>query len=103
MNELKFANEYCEDEYVLLCPLCGGDYLHHVIVETFERSEDAEKGIHTIIKDTQVDVKYDTLAGNPSSRRNGFKVMFYCEHCQGNLPAMVISQHKGQTIMGWEN
>jgi hypothetical protein len=51
---------------------------------------------------TQVDVKHDTLDENPSSRRNGLRVKFYCEQCEKDLPMMLISQHKGQTFIGWD-
>jgi hypothetical protein len=101
MNELKFEKEW-GDKYVLLCPLCRSNFLHHEIVETFERNEDDKKGMHTIVTHEQVDVKYDSLDDNPSSRRNGLKIKFFCEQCQKKLPTLVLSQHKGQTMMGWD-
>lgn len=97
MKELIFKSR----EHILLCPLCEGDYLHHTKVETFERDEDSMEGIHTVIIGEQVDVKYDGMKGNPSIRRSGLKIEFYCELCQKELPSLVLSQHKGQTIMGW--
>ncbi len=101
MTEIKFEQSQ-KDRFVLLCPLCGGNYLHHQLVETFERNEDDKKGIHTTITNEHVDIKYDSLHGNPSARRNGLNIKFYCEQCQEDLPMLFISQHKGQTEMAWE-
>lgn len=55
----------------LLCPSCGGNYLHHEHVEVFERGEDEEKGLHVLVTGgkTTVDTCID---GNPSKRRHGF-------------------------------
>jgi hypothetical protein len=94
MEELKFDHSW------VVCPLCGERYLHHTMIEAFERSEDAEKGMHIIVSHDHVDVKYDSLAGNPSSRRHGFIVKFCCELCGGE-PVMEVSQHKGETRIGW--
>lgn len=101
LYELNF--EYIDgvDEGILLCPQCGGNYLHHETIETFDRKEDAKEGIHTIITHDRVDVKYGSLVGNPSLRRDGFKVKFGCEFC-GNSLTLEVSQHKGQTFMGWD-
>jgi len=85
---------------ILLCPRCGGDYLHHREVEVFERREDEDQGLHILVEGKMV--KVDTvLLGNPSSRRNGLRVWFYCENCQC-LPIMVFEQHKGQTFVHME-
>lgn len=105
MKELKTLREvapYLSDdyEYVLTCPLCGGDYLHHEIVEIFEREEDREKGLHVVVENGQIKID-DVLTGNPSHRRNGLKIRFFCEQCPAK-PTMIISQHKGQTAIGWE-
>ena len=99
MEELKFDHSWV-GEMNLICPLCDGNYLHHNLIEVFERREDAEKGMHTIASHDHIDVKYDSLTGNPSARRNGVIVKFYCEGC-GGTPILAISQHKGQTFIGW--
>jgi hypothetical protein len=37
---------------------------------------------------------------NPSSRRDGILIHFWCEHCE-EKPVMAILQHKGTTFIGW--
>lgn len=93
-----------DDATLLLCPRCGGDYLHHGQVEVFARTEDAAVGLHTTAGagDTRVD---RDLGGNPSARRHGVTIAFSCELCdeaaQGVL-RLTIAQHKGQTFLAWE-
>lgn len=102
-KELKF-----DEHGVLLCPECGGNYLHHHIVETFNRGEDEKQGLHTIIKSGDfkgdgkcVDIKHDNLAGNPSWRRHGLRIEFTCEFCSNEPIVLNIAQHKGETQMWW--
>lgn len=38
---------------------------------------------------------------NPSSRRDAVAISFWCEHCLVNAD-LVISQHKGVSILNWE-
>jgi len=102
MDEVKFGHNWVPDKPTLLCPFCGGNFLHHVQLETFERGEDAKKGMHTVVTADHVDVKYDSLVGNPSARRHGFKVTFRCEQCNNPLTLLVL-QHKGETWVGWDN
>ena len=82
---------------LLCCPGCGEDYLHHRTIKVFERSEDAKTGIHVVIKGENVAVDTD-LAGNPSSRRTGLLIEFYCENCLA-IPVLSIEQHKGSTFI----
>ena len=100
-GEIKFECNDWDDECILLCPRCGGNYLHHEAIETFERGEDDKKGMHTVVTADHVDVKYDSLVGNPSPRRHGFKVKFYCEYCDKSL-TMELYQHKGHTWVSWD-
>lgn len=79
----------------LKCPSCGFNYLHHDKVEIFERGEDAENGLHVTVVDGEVQTN-TTLEGNPSSRRHGLLVHFWCEGCKAK-PVLSISQHKGNT------
>lgn len=84
----------------LLCPNCGANYLHHDRVEIFERGEDAEYGVHVVVADGQAN--FDTsLNGNPSARRHGLKIHFWCEACKAE-PVMSIGQHKGTTHVDFE-
>ena len=99
MIDFKFEH-LLGNEFVLLCPECGGSYLHHIKIENFEREEDAPNGIHTTIIRNDINIKYDSLDGNPSQRRHGLKIWFYCELCEAE-PILTLSQHKGQTVFGW--
>jgi hypothetical protein len=110
---------------VLLCPLCLKEYpdgrgmwLHQTGVEAFFRDEDHEKGVHGYIADTKsfltVNGDCGNTSRNPSSRRDGLIIYFFCEWCseyggdeegdENNLFVTLelhISQHKGVTAMGW--
>ena len=88
------------DYFALLCPNCGDSWLHHEKVDVFERKEDEEKGLHVTIKGSEYFVD-DDLTGNPSSRRNGLKVGFYCEMCDA-ISTLSISQHKGNTFVSFD-
>jgi hypothetical protein len=79
----------------LLCPECGFDHLHHDGVEVFERKEDQEQGLHVTVQDGKATID-QSLTGNPSSRRHGLLVKFWCEGCSIRLVLSVV-QHKGQT------
>ena len=79
----------------LKCPSCGNNYLHHEKVEVFERSEDAEKGLHVKVENSVVTTD-TSLSGNPSIRRDGLTIEFSCEGCKAR-PVLSISQHKGNT------
>jgi hypothetical protein len=96
----------------LTCPCCNNDYLHHDAVTVFSRREDAEFVRKTTVVDNSVatDKEFNDHSGNPSSRRDGLSINFWCETC-GQLDAngvptrklvLHIAQHKGNTIMRWE-
>ena len=95
--QLKFG-EYNEGEgSELLCPRCEFDHLHHYQVDVFERKEDAATGLHVHVADCSSSI--DThLRGNPSSRRGGVAVRFWCEGCHAKL-LLTIAQHKGVTLV----
>jgi hypothetical protein len=43
-------------------------------------------------------------SGNPSGRRDGLSIKFWCEGCKGvdeDILELTISQHKGSTLLGW--
>jgi len=90
---------------LLLCPVCGGNNLHHVGVEVFWRKdEDAESGFHLCSGDSQpVLITTDQLS-NPSTRRDGLKIRFECEcgcHKTHGI-TLLIRQHKGTTYLEWD-
>lgn len=89
-----------DDDILLKCPLCDSTYLHHERVEVFNREEDDVTGLHTNILLDNVSVD-NNLDGNPSKRRNGLKIYFWCEGCSENS-AMSIVQHKGSTYFSIE-
>jgi hypothetical protein len=81
----------------LKCPSCGYNYLHHEKVEIFERGEDEEKGLHVKVENGMVTTDTN-LSGNPSARRHGLTIHFWCEGCKAK-PVLSISQHKGNTLV----
>jgi len=109
----------------LLCPLCLqkypdglGVWLHQTGVEAFFRNEDSGKGTHGYIAHTESFISEGGDCGrtsrNPSARRDGLIIYFFCEWCSGygepeqgdeEKPFVTlelhISQHKGVTLMGW--
>ncbi|WP_141689680.1 hypothetical protein [Aeromonas sp. EERV15] len=85
----KFSNIDLE----LLCPGCGGNYLHHRKVEVFSREEDAATGLKVTVEHLSMSTD-TTLEGNPSRRRDGLKVYFDCEFCDAK-PVLRLYQHKG--------
>lgn len=93
-----FGHDNGKDGFALLCPSCGGDFLHHDRVEVYEPlHEDAETGHHVIVAGGQTTVTSD-LTGNPSARRNGLTIRFWCEGCWA-LPLLRFAQHKGTTYV----
>lgn len=81
---------------VLKCPGCGSSCgLHHYRVEVFEREQDDRFGLHVSVQDGKVTEDQD-MTDNPSSRRHGLSVFFWCECCN-EMPVLHIAQHKGQT------
>ena len=104
---------------MLVCPRCGGDYLHQSDVMVFNCGEDAEKAHLTgVIKDgtgaivTVANVDNNSSL-NPSPRRHGLLIDFWCESCDVEQKPdgtyvenrseirLAIYQHKGCTLMDW--
>jgi len=84
----------------LLCPGCGSDSLKHYRVEYFDREQDDCFGMHVSIQDGEVTQDQD-MTDNPSLRRGGVSVFFWCESCN-EMPVLHIYQHKGQTEVVFE-
>jgi hypothetical protein len=99
----------------LVCPRCGADNLHHIGVVFYERDEDAANVLqltqtlqhHGEARLTSVvtEIVPSNKSRNPSSRRNGMAIQFWCEQCGGGLDQdrieLTIAQHKGSTEIGW--
>ncbi len=82
---------------ILRCCRCGERHLHHDEVDIFARSEDAVSGLHVNVQNTQVAID-TSLNGNPSSRRHGLSILFWCEICHARQ-VLTVAQHKGQTFV----
>jgi hypothetical protein len=91
-----------DDDDALKCPRCGGLNLHHEKVTTFERGEDAETTTKTEVvgRDTNTAVVPSEGCGNPSLRRHGLVIGFWCETCDAK-PQLNLEQHKGTTYVTW--
>ncbi|MCR5874394.1 hypothetical protein LRS10_09585 [Phenylobacterium sp. J426] len=90
----------------LLCPRCGGGNLHHEIVRVFDRHEDEHQTTVTQVRGSETIVSHQPSegSGNPSSRRHGLTISFFCEACsrgQGDDVVLTIAQHKGATEVLW--
>lgn len=89
------------DRKVLLCPVCGRGNLHHSYVTVYERDEeDADTG-RTVSIQRDVTVADGEMDGNPSGRRNGLKINFWCEHCIHTV-TLKLAQHQGATLLEWD-
>ena len=85
---------------VLLCPICGETNLHHRKVEVFGRQqEDSQSGVHVVLDGATAKID-SSMSGNPSGRRDGVAIMFWCEHCD-NETLLTLSQHKGSTYVNF--
>ena len=100
MMEKKLCNLF--DGECLLCPYCGGNYLHHEKVEVFDCEEGEIKGLHVLV-DRNKKLTVDTdLSENPSRYRHGLLIHFSCETCDYK-PVLELSQHKGVTLMEFQD
>lgn len=91
------------DSEGLMCPSCGCNNLHHSGVTLFNRSEDDPEVTMIAAKGNNVSLKRipNTIVNNPSLRRHGMRINFYCEQCDDNYD-LCIAQHKGTTYLHWE-
>jgi hypothetical protein len=91
--------EFCHDS-TLQCPNCrdGESYLHHEYAKVFERFGEDGITVETHVHETRVEQKVSHR--NPSGRRDGIAIGFYCEQCDARLE-LTIAQHKGQTFVEW--
>lgn len=88
-------------ESALICPGCKCDNLHQYRVDVFFREkEDSQKGYAVTISDKGV-ITNSEMKDNPSQRRDGMFVRFYCEQCDV-ISQLEIVQHKGTTYLKLE-
>lgn len=84
----------------LVCPNCSGTCLHHSSVTVYEREEDDPKPLQIHVEEGRIAVSKNN-DGNPSPRRHGLRINFWCEECD-EKPSLKILQHKGATLIEWE-
>jgi hypothetical protein len=91
------------DGNTLLCPHCSDPWLHHGTITTYGRSEDDTRTQLTKVtgRETTVNNVLSENSGNPSDRRDGLRIAFWCEICE-NKSELTIAQHKGETFIKWE-
>ena len=93
------ALDYVED--TIKCAGCDDPHgLHHYRIDVYERSEDAKRGLRVTIQDMCLSTSIngvDYCGGNPSCRRDGIRILAWCELCPATT-AIEISQHKGATF-----
>ena len=108
----------------LNCPHCGGSCLHHYGFTDYERIQDQkiekvvdcgsvefdEKGecisacsrlISAPETGSHLQIFSDLTNGrNPSTRRDGIVIKFWCETCP-KISLLCIAQHKGYSLINW--
>ena len=92
-------------EQMLCCARCGEAMLHQERVEVFiPQQEDDERGLRLSVNIEKVSFETDSHAGrgNPSSRRDGVAITFWCEICHGKS-RLTIAQHKGAEYLEIED
>ena len=95
---------------MLNCPYCQNLNIHQTKVEVFDREEDREDETHTVVEYKRAErtvptglIKFNAenvKKKNPSDRRQGLLITFYCETCD-DIPVLAIAQHKGLTYIDW--
>ncbi len=97
-----FTRELVELFYdILTYPNCGGDCVHHKHVEVYNRSsEDSETGLSVFVEGETL-VADKRMHTNPSDRRDGVRIGFYCETCPAELSLKIV-QDRGTTFMSWD-
>ena len=83
------------------CPRCGCKSLHQREVRVYCRDkEDSKCGLAILLKNNHGATMFvsTSLEDNPSKRRDGLFIKFWCEGCDG-LSGLDIYQHKGSTFV----
>ena len=92
------------DTDTLACPYCKDDFLHHGRVAVFHdpHGEDGKRIIKNRVmgRDVVSEVVDRRQSRNPSNRRDGVGIFFWCEGC-GQHSELTFAQHKGQTLVAW--
>jgi hypothetical protein len=102
MTELGLSGvEFGRQGDTLVCPGCGEEYLHHGRVVVYSREEDSSLVVRTTIDGTALEqFQVENSSDNPSSRRDGLTIAFWCEGCD-KTHELTIAQHKGSSLVRW--
>jgi hypothetical protein len=96
---IEIGELHLKNQLELCCPRCGHPMLHHDRVTIYQRQE--EDGPATQIRvgaGGRINAG-PSESGNPSSRRGGIAIRFWCE--MGCIFELTIEQHKGSSIIDW--
>jgi hypothetical protein len=98
------AIEQLADHGDLLCPRCHSNYLHSGGITAYDREEDAEHTIVTTLDGAQTAQRRmpSLTCNNPSERRHGIAIVFWCESCHA-FSELTFAQHKGRTLCAWRD
>lgn len=97
MQEIQIGTN---NEQVLCCPKCGGEFLRHFRTVVCEPSrEDSDEGTEAVINSVGLTCAH-RITKNPSPRRNGIRIFFSCENC-GATPQLLLAQDKGNSLLWW--
>jgi hypothetical protein len=96
---------HVKNQLTLCCPSCGDDegYLHHTDITVFSRPVEDGPVTETRVHHDGSVRTFPPDKGrrhNPSNRRDGLAIAFWCEHC-GEGHELTLEQHKGFTYVNW--
>jgi hypothetical protein len=102
------APGYGGGDWNLLCPRCGSEFLHQAEVTVYSRAEDDDVTVKTVVGldgAATAALVQSSASGNPSARRHGLAIRFWCEECGDDRDhdgvELTIAQHKGVTALEW--
>lgn len=94
-----------DEDACLCCPSCHERYIHHTYIKIYQREhEDAPsqlQQINPLDKPKLLGQKPYFSDRNPSLRRDGIRVGFWCETCDDHFE-LKIAQHKGLTLVDFD-
>lgn len=90
-----------DQDDVLVCPVCGYNFIHQGSVCVMNRFKEDGDGTKTTVS---LDGKTVNVTHLPDSelpgRRDTVRINFWCEGCPRSS-VLEIAQHKGQTFFSW--
>lgn len=111
-DRVRLDADFFDGRQVLCCPRCGFQHLQHGVVTVYDRHEDAEHttkitnrcsdtGFKEPHSRTVIETERSSESRNPSSRRHGLAISFFCERCHGTSE-LTVAQDRGCTILAWK-